>query len=108
MAIIPNQIFEGSYGFQIVFEISKPIDLESTYRLYILGPAPEISTNYTFTSGSDYQSVSAGQLAYTAQPMDFPVKGVYKFQISEEKLSPSLRIFSTIMTIPVHDAVPVE
>lgn len=108
MAITPNQIFEGSYGFQIVFEISKPIDLASIYKLYILGPSPDITTNYTFVSGTDYQDVSGGVLAYTTQVMDFPIKGSYKLQISEETLTPPMRIFSSVMVIPVHDAIPVE
>lgn len=106
MAITPSIIYEGSYGFEIVFDINKPIATESTYLLYILGPSNQ--TSYTFLS-TDYESLSAGLLTYVAQNGDFPVKGNYKMQLLEVQESPqNMRLFSNIVFVPVHDSIPIE
>lgn len=109
MAITPSIIYEGSYGFEIVFNINKPIAAESTYKLFILGPSPNITTEYTFSAGTDYQDVSGGILVYTAQPNDFPVKGNYKLQLAELQTSPqNMQLFSNVVFVPVHDSLPVN
>jgi hypothetical protein len=108
MAITPSIIYEGSYGFEIVFNINKPIAAESTYKLFILGPSSDTRTEYIFNPSTDYQDISAGILVYTAQQNDFPVKGNYKLQLAELQTTPqNMQLFSNIVFVPVHDSIPV-
>lgn len=103
--ISPQVIYEGSYGMELTFTINKPLSADSTYTLYIKGPSNQ--TVYVFSSASDFQDMQKGVLVYTAEQDTFPIKGRYQFQLSEERSNPPQKIYSTVVTIPVHDTLPI-